>query len=327
MGKGAQYEGGRSQNQTAAMTTRAYEKSATTTRVDAVASTSRAMGDDAYDLTLVNGRTGGGLPEDGTDLDRARIAERRLLETQQVLVQERLAREVAEAILSETAKALSAVRKAAAAGGAAKTEGVPLRGGGEEAVALLEERLTILRADYETLRVEAASKDSELEKMRSEVSKLEEGYSLVEGGKPVTIEMNFREITRADQDELVVQSKALLNRAKRLEQSVAELREVDERRVRTIAELMSTMEQNREELKEKLRDAGLLDEDEYDDERVGELGTEGLRRMESAEGKAAMAHMHEVAVTYDGPATSPLGKNFYVTRTASFWDRWFGVHV
>ena len=125
MGKGAQYEGGRSQNQTAAMTTRAYEKSATTTRVDAVASTSRAMGDDAYDLTLVNGRTGGGLPEDGTDLDRARIAERRLLETQQVLVQERLAREVAEAILSETAKALSAVRKAAAAGGAAKTEGVP----------------------------------------------------------------------------------------------------------------------------------------------------------------------------------------------------------
>ena len=165
MGKGAQYEGGRSQNQTAAMTTRAYEKSATTTRVDAVASTSRAMGDDAYDLTLVNGRTGG-LPEDGTDLDRARVAERRLLETQQVLVQERLAREVAEAILSETAKALSAVR-AAAAGGAAKTEGVPLRGGGEEAVALLEERLTILRADYETLRVEAASKDSELEKMRS----------------------------------------------------------------------------------------------------------------------------------------------------------------
>ena len=35
--------------------------------------------------------------------------------------------------------------------------------------------------------------------MRSEVSKLEERHSLVEGGKPVTIEMNFREITRADQ--------------------------------------------------------------------------------------------------------------------------------
>ena len=34
----------------------------------------------------------------------------------------------------------------------------------------------------------------------------------------------------------------------------------------------------------------------------------------------------EVSVTYDGPASSPLGKNFYVTRTASAWDRWFGVH-
>jgi hypothetical protein len=33
-----------------------------------------------------------------------------------------------------------------------------------------------------------------------------------------------------------------------------------------------------------------------------------------------------VSVTYDGPASSPLGKNFYVTRTASAWDRWFGVH-
>ena len=97
--------------------------------------------------------------------------------------------------------------------------------------------------------------------------------------------MNFKEITRADQDELVVQSKALLNRAKRLEQSVAELREVDEEARANHRRLMSTMEQNREELKEKLRDAGLLDEDEYDDERVGELGTEGLRRMESAEGK------------------------------------------
>ena len=40
------------------------------------------------------------------------------METQQVLVQERAKREVAEAILAETAKALSAVRRAAADGGA-----------------------------------------------------------------------------------------------------------------------------------------------------------------------------------------------------------------
>ena len=61
----------------------------------------------------------------------------------------------------------------------------------------------------------------------------------------------------------------------------------------------------------------------YDDARVWEL-SQG--RFLSAEGKAALAHMHDVEVTYDGPATSPLGKNFYVTRTAGAWDRWFGTH-
>ena len=48
---------------------------------------------------------------------------------------------------------------------------------------------------------------------------------------------------------------------------------------------MSTMEQNREELKEKLRDAGLLDEDEYDDERVGELGQRDCAVWKARRGK------------------------------------------
>ena len=101
---------------------------------------------------------------------------------------------------------------------------------------------------------------------------------------------------------------------------------VDERRVRTLAEVMSTMESRQGELKQKLRDHGLLDDDEYDDARVLELGQGALGRFLSAEGKAALGHMHDVEVTYDGPATSPLGKNFYVTRTAGAWDRWFGTH-
>ena len=87
----------------------------------------------AWDLSLTAGRTGGGRPESSDPSSRAELAERRLMETQQVLVQERAKREVAEAILAETAKALSAVRRAAADGGAASTSGVALRGGGEEA--------------------------------------------------------------------------------------------------------------------------------------------------------------------------------------------------
>jgi hypothetical protein len=130
-------------------------------------------------------------------------------------------------------------------------------------------------------------------------------------------------MTSADQDELVLNSRTLLDRAKDLERHVTELLAVDEQRTRTLAEVMSTMESRQGELKQKLRDHGLLDDDEYDDARVLEL-SQG--KFLSAEGKAALAHMHDVEVTYDGPATSPLGKNFYVTRTATVWDRWFGTH-
>ena len=278
-----------------------------------------------YDLALVHGRTGGGLPEGYDDASRAAVAERRLLETQQVLVQERLAREVSEAILAETAKALSAVRRAAADGGAATTEGVPLKGGSEEAAALLNEKLNLLRADYETLRAEALHKDKAIENMKREVAQLEEGYDKVESGRPVTINLDIREMTNTEQDELVMASKVLLDRARQMESSVAELRAVDEQRIRTIAEMVSTMEARQAELKDKLREAGLLDEGEYDDDKVGALGREGLMR--GLMDKEKMGHMASVEVTYDGPATSPLGKNFYVTRTVSFWDRWFGTHA
>jgi hypothetical protein len=91
----------------------------------------------------------GAYVEGANDAARALIAERRLLETQQVLVQERLAREVTEAILGETAKALSAVRRAAAEGGGATSTGVPLKGGGEEAAMFLTVgAVQVENADY-----------------------------------------------------------------------------------------------------------------------------------------------------------------------------------
>ena len=276
----------------------------------------------AYDVTLTNGRTGGGV--DGRR-DRAALAEARLLETQQVLVQERLQREVAESILAETAKALSAVRRAAADGGAGAfaKDGVSLRGGGDEVNAMLNERFSLLKKEYDALRLESASKEVALAKANDEVRRLDDDASRAAGGARVVIPISVKEMTSADQDELVLNSRTLLDRAKDLERYVGELVAVDERRVRTLAEVMSTMESRQGELKQKLRDHGLLDDDEYDDARVLEL-SQG--RFLSAEGKAALAHMHDVEVTYDGPATSPLGKNFYVTRTAGAWDRWFGTH-
>jgi hypothetical protein len=282
---------------------------------------SRALGVGAYDVTLTNGRTGGGVDA----RDRAALAEARLLETQQVLVQERLQREVAESILAETAKALSAVRRAAADGGAGAfaKDGVSLKGGGDEVNAMLNERFSLLTKEYDALRLESASKEVALAKANDEVRRLDDDASRAAGGARVTIPISVKEMTSADQDELVLNSRTLLDRAKDLERYVGELVAVDEQRVRTLAEVMSTMESRQGELKQKLRDHGLLDDDEYDDARVWEL-SQG--RFLSAEGKAALAHMHDVEVTYDGPATSPLGKNFYVTRTAGAWDRWFGTH-
>ena len=275
----------------------------------------------AWDLSLTAGRTGGGRPESSDPSSRAELAERRLMETQQVLVQERAKREVAEAILAETAKALSAVRRAAVDGGAASTSGVALRGGGEEAAAVLNEKLTLLRNDYDALKREFELKDREHAKMSREINRLEDGLDLTETGRPVTIDLVIKQMSTSDQDELVMSSKLLLDRAKELERSLSEFRDLDERRVRTIADVVSTLEQRQRELKDKLRDAGLLD-DEYDDEKVLR---DGLSKYMSPEARAAMGHMLDVDVQYEGPATSPLGKNFYATRTVSWWDRWFGV--
>ena len=124
----------------------------------------------------------------------------------------------------------------------------------------ITEKLNLLRSDYETLRAEALHKDKAIENMKREVAQLEEGYERVETGQPVTINLDIRDMTSTDQDELVMASKVLLDRAKQMEASVDELRDVDEQRIRTIAEMVSTMEQRQTELKDKLRDAGLLDE-------------------------------------------------------------------
>mmetsp|Transcript_22575 Transcript_22575/g.55889 ORF Transcript_22575/g.55889 Transcript_22575/m.55889 type:complete len:360 (-) Transcript_22575:953-2032(-) len=281
----------------------------------------------AYDVTLVNGRTAGDLPEGHDDASRAAVAERRLLETQQVLVRERMAREIAEAILSETSKALSAVRRAAEEGGRATSVGVSLRGGGEEAATYLTERLNLLRADYDTLRAETVHKDQAIARMTREAAQTEEGANRLAAGKPVTINLDIREITTRDQDELVLASKVLLDRAHAMARSVGELRAVDEQRIRTIAEMVTTMEAHQAELKDKLRDAGLLDEEEYNDEQVGALGVQGVRRAQT--GSEHLGHLAGVQtdVRYDPPAASPLGKNFYATRTVSWLDRWFGIWV
>mgnify|MGYP006133613613 FL=1 len=329
MGKGAQFEDysrrGVQQSTTVGMAS--TSKVSDTNGAVMRSGKGKATVQNGYDVSLVNGRTGGGLEDDGTDVGRAKLAEMRLLETQQVLVQERLQREIAESVLAETAKALSAVRRAAVEhqGSSFIKDGQTLKGGTDEIAEILNQKLNLLRSEYDVLKAGSATKEIALRTAENRNEQL----VAANGGDYMQIAINVTEMTTSDQDELVLNSKTLLDRAKQLEQYVGELMTVDEERIRTIAELISVMDSRQSELKDKLRDHGLLDDDEYDDKKVWELsqglfGGEG--RMLNAEAKAALGHMLQVEVTYDGPATSPLGKNFYVTRTASVWDRWFGVH-
>ena len=251
-----------------------------------------------YSVSLTNGRTGGGVVEDGSEGTRAMLAERRLLETQQVLVTERLQREITESVLAETARALSAVRKAAAdssnGANAFSKDGHTLKGGSDDIAEMLQQKLSLLRNECDVLKANAASKEIALRTAENRNGQLLKAN----GGDYMQIAIHVTEMTSADQDELVLNSKTLLDRAKELEGLVTELLTVDELRVRTLAELVQTMESRQGELKDKLRDHGLLDDDEYDDGKVWEMANQqglfgGDQRALSAEAKAALAHMLE----------------------------------
>mgnify|MGYP006188682925 FL=1 len=266
MGKGAQFEDysrrGVQQSTTVGMAS--TSKVSDTNGAVMRSGKGKATVQNGYDVSLVNGRTGGGLEDDGTDVGRAKLAEMRLLETQQVLVQERLQREIAESVLAETAKALSAVRRAAVEhqGSSFIKDGQTLKGGTDEIAEILNQKLNLLRSEYDVLKAESATKEIALRTAENRNEQLVAANC----GDYMQIAINVTEMTTSDQDELVLNSKTLLDRAKQLEQYVGELMTVDEERIRTIAELISVMDSRQSELKDKLRDHGLLDDDEYDDD-------------------------------------------------------------
>ena len=53
------------------------------------------------------------------------------------------------------------------------------------------------------------------------MTRLEDGLDLTESGRPVRLDLVIKEMTDADQDELVMSSKLLLDRARELERSLA----------------------------------------------------------------------------------------------------------
>ena len=263
--------------------------------------------------------------------ERAALAEQRLYETQHVLVQERLQREVTEAMLTETSKALSAVRALALErGGVAKlAPATPLLEGTSEEHAreVLAHRLREVNDHYATLQTKHEERVAEVNVLRRKLHEQRDANTQDRtaslGGVTMKFEaLQHREFTHEESLELVEHTRLVLEQAHAQAKAVEAFREVDEARVRALGDIMSMMEMRQHDLKEKLKEVGLLDE-EYDDRRVASKAHAARRRTDGSLEPEADDEASKVYV-YDGPVTSPLGKNFYVSRTVSFWDTWFG---
>jgi hypothetical protein len=250
--------------------------------------------------------------EDMPTDDKLETSEKRLFETQATLVRERLKREVTENILRETAKSLSAVRKAALQGQLAEQTGGPLAGSVEYQNEVLMTRVRELTQKMMDLQGQHAEKDGELASLRRLLQQRENEFDLI-GERPVSIHLELKEFNDPEQEKLIDQTRQVLEQAQQQAEAVHQLRQIDRQRTRALGDLVRTMEARRKELQDKLREAGIAED--YDDDRVAAAAKNGFG--DDVDG----------AVQYEGPVSSPSGRSFYVTRTANFWDRFFGIQI
>lgn len=243
--------------------------------------------------------------------EKVETNEKRLFETQATLVRETMKREVTENILRETAKSLSAVRKAALQGQTAEQTGGILAGSVEHQNEVLMVRVKELTHKMQELHAQHQEKEGELQSLRRLLQQRENEFDLI-GERPVSINLEIKEFTDDSQFELIDQTREVLKQAQAQADAVQRLRQLDRQRTRALGDLVLTMEARRKELQEKLKESGILED--YDDERVMSQAIKGYG--DSLD-----------AVQYEGPVTSPTGRSFYVTRTATFWDRFFGIQV
>ena len=243
--------------------------------------------------------------------EKVETNEKRLFETQATLVRETMKREVTENILRETAKSLSAVRKAALQGQTVEQTGGALPGSVEHQNGVLITRVKELTQKMQDLHAQHQEKERELQAVRRLLQQRENEFDLI-GERPVSINVEIKELNDEGQFELIEQTRAVLQQAQQQAEAVARLRQIDRQRTRALGDLVLTMEARRSELQDKLKEAGLLEE--YDDDRVMAGAGKGYGEMTDS-------------VDYEGPLTSPSGRSFYVTRTATFWDRFFGIQI
>ena len=275
--------------------------------------------------------------------------ERRLRETQKTLVKERRQREITEAVLEETTRALDSVRRASivlAAGASFKTTttngggsntnaggGVQpasaspakfmtvgrtlkiLSNGGKGAEETIEDLLSEierLRNELETTSLKYDEQDAEVAATKQQL-RAKEAYIKDRRQNVVELKMDIREVTSDEQIEFIDKTREVLKAAVHSSLQIEQLKKMDRKRTQALAKLVEHMQMQRDALQLKLNDLGFKDTSE--DDAIHEAMIAKKFHNANDGGK-------------EEPVKTPSGKTFYVTRMkSSLYERLFGIHI
>ena len=273
--------------------------------------------------------------------------ERRLRETQKTLVKERRQREITEAVLEETTRALDSVRRASIvlAAGAASSKTTTNGGNGsntnvqpasasssvkfmtvgrtlkilsnggkgaEETIEDLLSEIERLRNELETTSLKYDEQDAELAATKQQL-RAKEAYIKDRRQNVVELKMDIREVTSDEQIEFIDKTREVLKAAVHSSLQIEQLKKMDRKRTQALAKLVEHMQMQRDALQLKLNDLGFKDTSE--DDAIHEAMIAKKFHNANDGGK-------------EEPVKTPSGKTFYVTRIkSSLYERLFGIHI
>ena len=273
--------------------------------------------------------------------EKLSLTERRLKETQKTLVKERRQREITEAVLEETTRALDSVRRASivltanrtnqngnapsssSTTGGGKT-GVTTVGrtlkllsnggkGAEETIENLLSEVERLRNELEMTSLKYDEQDAELVATKQQL-RAKEAYIKDRRQNVVELKMDIREVTSDEQIEFIDQTREVLRAAAHSSLQIEELKKMDRKRTQALAKLVEHMQMQRDALQLKLNDLGFKDTSEDDAMHEAMI--------------AKKFHKHANEGGKEEPVKTPSGKTFYVTRMkSSLYERLFGIHI
>jgi chromosome segregation ATPase len=262
-------------------------------------------------------------------------------------VKERRQREITEAVLEETTRALDSVRRASIVLAAGAASSKTTNGGGngsntnvqpasasssvkfmtvgrtlkilsnggkgaEETIEDLLSEIERLRNELETTSLKYDEQDAELAATKQQL-RAKEAYIKDRRQNVVELKMDIREVTSDEQIEFIDKTREVLKAAVHSSLQIEQLKKMDRKRTQALAKLVEHMQMQRDALQLKLNDLGFKDTSE--DDAIHEAMIAKKFHNANDGGK-------------EEPVKTPSGKTFYVTRMkSSLYERLFGIHI